>query len=134
MLAVQNSGLHGRLYGCAARRFHCAVFRLDFAMVLASSAFPSAFGYAVEERRDQRSPTGLMAGAQTAPVVSVKVLVEQNQIGKIPVERVTSIGAMTRTPPLGIGQKESGQACTELVGDLVERFHASRTSRALDFQ
>jgi hypothetical protein len=50
----------------------------------------------VQQIRRQRGPAGLMAGAQAAPRVSMKVLVEQHQVAPMRILSVSAIAAMAR--------------------------------------
>src|SRR5436190_10911118 len=84
-----------------------------------------------EQLGDQTCPAGLVAGAETRAVVTVKALVKQNQV---PPERVPLklFGAAVDGPPaVRAAQENSGQPAGKLFGDLPQRLHLSRAGGEL---
>ena len=63
----------------------------------------------LQASRDERRPTGLMARADAASGVAMKVLVIQNEVLEERIVRVSHVVAMTRPATVLVGDEEVRQ-------------------------
>ncbi len=73
-----------------------------------------------EDARDQGGPPCLMRGAEAQAGVSVKVLVEQNEVSPVRVDRVPGVLPIAGPAAMLIRQKQPGEPSAELISDLLE--------------
>ncbi len=80
----------------------------------------------VQEGSDQSGPSRLVAGPEPRAVVTVEILVEQDQVA--PVRIVLELGrpAVDRPLPIGIAQKRARQPADNLLRHLEQRHVAAR--------
>src|SRR4030095_7359439 len=88
----------------------------------------------VEEDRDGTGPPRLVTGAEPRSVVTVKILIEEDQIA--PVRIVLELGgpAVHRSSSAGVPQERAGQPAGELLGHIEERHVSPRTGRTLNLE
>src|SRR5262245_50839074 len=75
-------------------------------------------GRHVEQVRNQGGPSGLMTRPEAAPIVAVKILVEEDQVLPVRVIGKAAFGAVAGTPALPIRQEKSCQTAGEFMGNL----------------
>ena len=69
---------------------------------------------------DESGPAGLVRGAQSAPVVAVKVLVKEDEVFPVRVRTVQPATSVAGPFSRGIGKEQFGQTARKLPGDLIE--------------
>src|SRR5881628_1167109 len=82
--------------------------------------------------RHQRGPAGLVARAEPAAGVSVKVFVEQQQILPVRVGGEPPVLAVTGTASLTVRQEDARQPGGDLARHLAQIHHPSRSGGALN--
>src|SRR5262245_61608613 len=101
----------------------------------ASLSAPRRRGMEVlEQPRGEGGPSGLMAGAETATILAVEVLVEQDQIPEMGIAGEAHVVPMTGPPAVGIAQEQARNPAAELAGHLAQVHQVSRPGRELDAQ
>ena len=102
------------------------------------AALQSALGIHVAKKLDelghQPRPASLMAGTQSGPVVGMEVFEEQQVIPPLGIGLELLCTAVDRTPAAFIAQKCTGEAVGDLLADLEEVHHPTRTRRAFNFE
>src|SRR5262249_45836827 len=86
----------------------------------------------LQELGDQRTPPGLMARPQAVSVLTVKVLVEQQQVTPGGVVLEQGVIAVDRAPTTGVPYEETREAMREFHRHLPERPHRAGARGALD--
>ena len=82
-------------------------------------ALGSRFLQVLDQLGHQAGPTGLVAGADPAPVVSMKILVEQDVILEV-LALELGMRAQGWPPAVRLGFEDRDQPARQLVGDLAE--------------
>src|SRR5262245_27913086 len=78
----------------------------------------TSFRQALDQRSDGGRPPGLMARTETAPIVTMEVLVEQAQVLPGGIIGPAPVRAMARPSAIRTGQEERRQAPRDLPGNL----------------
>ena len=73
----------------------------------------------LDAARGKRRPAGLMRGANAATVITVEILVEQDEVFPIWIVHVPGFGAVAWPATVPIWYEDAGQPARELVGDLL---------------
>src|SRR5262245_28268371 len=86
----------------------------------------------MDDACNNAGPTGLMACAQSRPIVSVEVFVEENVIAPVRVGLELVGAAVNRPPAVLISQKDIRETAADLLSHAVERHLPARPGGALD--
>src|SRR5690348_341192 len=86
----------------------------------------------VHDASDNARPSGLMAGTKTGAVVTVEILVEQNQIAPVRIVVELARPAVDRSLPVLILEEDRSEAPAEILRDLIQVHSPSRSSGTLD--
>ena len=84
----------------------------------------------MQQKGDKAAPAGLMRRAEATPAIAVEVLVEQDIVAKMGIILQQSAAVEDRTPARGIPKEKPRQARGDVVSDLAQRHHTSRSGRA----
>src|SRR5215510_11543143 len=77
-------------------------------------------GHRLHEPCDQSRPSRLMAGPEPRAVVTVEVLVEQDEVAPVRIALELRGAAVHGPPAIGAAQEDPGQTVRDLVADLPE--------------
>src|SRR6476660_5689738 len=86
----------------------------------------------IQEGGDQSGPARLVAGAEPRAVVTVTILVKQDQIAPVRIFLKLGRPAVARPVPLGIAQKSAREPADKLLRHFEQRHVSPRTRWALD--
>jgi hypothetical protein len=87
-----------------------------------------------QDLRDQPSPPSLVTGAAAAPVVSVEIFMEGDQIPPVGIIVKQVAGTKNCAFTLIVAQEDATQPLFRFFGDWVQGFHIARTRWALHFE
>ena len=82
----------------------------------------------------EASPAGLVARAQSRPVVAVKVFIEEEMVAPMRIGLELLRATIDRTLPLFIPQEDPAQPIRDLLGDLEEVHHLAGPGGAFNFE
>src|SRR5579872_1159548 len=83
---------------------------------------------------DQSCPARLVAGTDTCAVITVEVLVEQQEVAPVRVILKCFNAAMNRPQPIFVAQENARQAARQFFRYLVQREQIARTGGKLDLE
>src|SRR5947199_769567 len=87
---------------------------------------------AVHEDGDDARPPGLMAGPETGSVISMEVLVEEDEVAPVRVLLELLGATVDRAAPAPVPEEDAGEPPRYLLGHLEERHPDAGAGRALD--
>src|SRR5437879_1968875 len=85
----------------------------------------------LEELRHKPGPSGLMAGADSRPIIAVEILVEKQVVPPMRIRLKFFRSAENSSPAVRIPEKDVDQTMRKLGGHLPERHEAAGTGRTL---
>src|SRR6266540_7303137 len=85
----------------------------------------------LNQLRDQAGPAGLMAGTNATAVVTVEVLVEQDQIAPVRIGLESFVRSVHRSASVGAAQEGARQPARDLRCHFGQRHPATRPRRTL---
>lgn len=88
----------------------------------------------MDELGHEPGPAGLMAGAQSRPVVAVEIFVKEDVIAPMGIGLELLCAAVYRTPAALIAQEDPSEPVGDLLAHLEEVHHLSRPCGAFDLE
>src|SRR6266545_6064671 len=92
------------------------------------------FATLLQEFGDDAGPSRLMVGSDSRAVVTVEVLVEEDEVPPVRVLLELLDASVDRAPPVGVPQEDAGVATGQLGGDIPQGHELPGARGALDLE